>query len=292
MRSKRQAWAAVLVWVSALSVLTRLTADGSTEPMASRPAAQRASLLPAAVIVSSIYRVMPSCDVMPMCFSFLCNTLVGLAEDGMVTGPALLSPLHALYQWVDWSVTQLTGDTCSDRAISAQLASDTKKTSAALSSVTDKLLSAETRRGSAIVAKSIAVVIQQILEKHIVPNESILSTEARFDNLAQLSAPACIRVIATALLTTLHQCISITPALVLSVDVLMKCCFSPVAEHYVHSIVMTLFYTRSSSDQRAELFDQTVSRLRDWVMTSNREVGLAERAVKEWLQKNTDIIQG
>lgn len=255
-------------------------------------------LRPAAVVLDAVYRVTPACDVPPACFTFLCNALVSVVDVGLVSDGS-----HAvadLFKWLGQSLDRHASLEACRSVITSQTMSDVMKTTNSLANMTERLLLAG-RISSMPLEATIAKLSQDLLAQFVAPIGPTLPLPP--DNVNSPPSPgSCVSFIGAALLHILWKCVERVPVFSMDISVLLRCCTSHAAQHYGHLIVITTArHGCSSKDMlRGEISSltefaalvTTVDVMREWILTSSREVALAEQSIKEWLMKNSTILHG
>jgi hypothetical protein len=291
----------MMIWTSALPTYMRfIRAQAAAEPVR-----HREHLSPAAAILGALYAVLPGCDLPGSFFTFLCTTIPGFVEERLVVH--IEGSIACLYKCLGVSLARFSTHESHllGGSTSAQTVTDTVKTAAALLSATERVIKVATGNAESL-RKRVAGIVQDLLARYVSPEGPNLA--AADSSEGPPSAGTCVSVIATMLLRTLVQCAEHSPVLNIDIRVLIRCSFCPLTEHFVHMVIVfsaghAFRPHRVTTESPTELLSgtlspslvllrATVSRFKEWIGASGREIVLAEHAIKDWLLKNTDANQG
>lgn len=277
------------MWASALTVFSRIN---HAESLNGKGVNLHQFLQPVAVVLDAIYRVIHRLDVPATVFTFLCTTLSVFIEENLVLD--CNNAVKTLYAWIGSSLDRILVQDTAASPFTAQMMSDTVKTNSSILSTMEKISLANSR-SSISVDKNISILVQNLLERYIAPiGPGLAGQQNTKDGMP--SARTAVASIATTLLQILWRCVERSPVCDLEITTLLRCGFSPETEHYVHMIVqLTLRKDVDNIDDKYDLIEKsalqiraiTFNRLNEWVNISIREIGLAERAMKDWVLKHS-----
>ena len=289
--------AVMLLYVSSMSSYCRSVSSQAS--LSSHKKSAPSILFSAPPAMDAVYTLLSTTDLPPICFSFLCNTLAVLTEEGILIGSSLKRALKSVHHWLGRFLHKVLPSRECDLEIpmSPHTITDSKKISAAYSSVCMKLLSSTNSDACSAAAESISQFSQELLDKYISPLEvSIPPMHSSTETVGY-----CVNITVSALLTALCHCIRVVTDLNISVEALMKCKVSPCAEGFIHEIIILVLLHNSDrkncfksclSSGTSSPINDVIARLLEWAHISCREIGLAERAIKNCLSKYTSAYIG